>query len=367
MYKVLIVEPQEFSVNALLSLPVWKVKTACCDGFECIAVAKNGQEAIDLAEKNDFDLILTEINLPLRDGLQVLKQVRKSNHPPLVVFISDIVTFAYAREGFIYGVFDYLPKPVSSTDMEKLFERADEELKRLQKQSFTVSHPVNYHFSPDQIKRMLYDFDQRDENVINKFKNMTRSIYGMSDARIHNPDMLISKLYLALIEGIYERNPWIQYYVPQSFHEQIDYLELEKSEDFVAFYLRKFKFLFEKYCVLNPAFDDKTLAQIQLYVLSHPEEDLRLATISSKFYLNHTYLSNLYGRKSTLHYSQLITLVKMHRAECLINYTGEPIEDISLRLGYKDLRYFLKLFQDVIGKSVSEYIRNEGQYVNYSI
>lgn len=367
MYRVMIVEPQEFSVNALLSLPVWKVKTACCDEFECVAIAKNGQEAIDLAEKSDFDLILTEINLPLRDGLQVLKQVHKSNRAPLVVFISDIVTFAYAREGFIFGAFDYLPKPVSASDMKKLFERADEELKRLKKQSDPVSHPMAIHFFPEQVKRMLHDFDQRDANVINKFKNMTRSIYGMSETKAHNPDMLISKLYLALIEGIYERNPWIPLYIPRSFHEQIDYLELEKSEDYISFYVRKFTLLFEKYCALNPAFDDKTLTQIHLYVLSHPEEDLRLATISSKFYLNNTYLSNLYGRKSSLHYSRLITLIKMHRAECLINYTDEPIEDISLRLGYKDLRYFLKLFQEVIGKAATEYIRIESQYSNYSI
>lgn len=367
MYKVLVVEPQEFSLNALLNLPVWEKVTDDHDGFECVMTAKNGQEAIDFAQENHFDLILTELNLTLRDGLQVLKQVHISNQPPLVVFISDIVTFAYAREGFIYGAFDYLPKPVSQHDIEKLFQRAAEELERLKKQHLSINHSSNFRFAPEQISRVLDDFSRRNRRVLKNFQHMIRSLYDAPDKKSQNPDLLASKLYLSLVEGIYARNEWIQLYMPRSFHEQIDYLELEKPDDYIAFYQRKFTYLFDKYSELNPAFDDDTLAKIHLYILAHPEEDLKLTTISARFYLNHTYLSNLFSRKSSLRYSQLVAMVKMHRAEYLINYTDMPLEDIATLLGYKDFRYFLKLFKETIGRSASEYIRNEEHYSNYSI
>ena len=99
----------------------------------------------------------------------------------------------------------------------------------------------------------------------------------------------------------------------------------------------------------------------------HPEDDLSLTTIAGKFFMNHTYLSSLFSRKSDLRYSQLVTMVKMKRAEHLINYTTLSLEDIALQLGYKDFRYFLNIFKKTIGKSASEYIRNEYEYSNYSL
>lgn len=362
VYKVLIAEPQEFSLASLLNLPIWEKTSEDGEGFTCIATAKNGQEALSLAQNNRFDLILTEINLPLCDGLQLLKQVRISNQPPLVVFISDIVTFAYAREGFICGAFDYLAKPVSQHDMESLFKRAAEELERIRNQRLSILSPTAFRFQPEQINKVLDHFEHRDRQVLKTFQNMIRSLYQAPENKAKNPDLLVSKLYLSLVEGIYARNNWISFYVPRSFHEQIDYLEMTNPDDFIGFYQRKFSALFDKYCELNPELQDATLSKIHLYLLSHPEEDLKLLTIAGKFYLNHTYLSNLFSKKSPLRYSQLVSMVKMHRAEYLIDYSDLSLEDISQLLGYKDFRYFLKLFREIIGKPATSYIRKGNNY-----
>lgn len=367
MYRVLIVEPQEFSLHALLSLPVWDMEIEGKEGFSCTMTAKNGQEALELVQTNSFDLILTEINLTILDGLQLLKQIHRNNQPPLVVFISDIVTFAYAREGFIFGAFDYLPKPVSTHDIEELFRRAAEELEKLKKQQSRISYPPSYRFSPNQIHKLVGDFCHRNKNVLQNFQDILRSLYDAPTKLIQNPDLLASKLYLSIVDGIYAHNDWLALYIPQNFHEQIDYLELHTSDNYIAFYLRKFTYLFEQYCQLNPEFQDATIVKIHTYILSHPEEDLRLTTVANQFYLNHTYLSSLFSRKSQLKYSQLITMVKMKRAEYLINFTTAPLIDISYQLGYKDFHYFLKLFKETIGKSASDYIRYEGDYSNYSI
>ena len=367
MYKVLIVEPQEFSLNALLNLPVWNQEKDGHPGFVCTKTAANGEEALALIKENSFDLILTEINLTICDGLQLLKQIHKSNQPPLVVFISDIVTFAYAREGFIFGAFDYLPKPVSQHDIEQLFSRVAEELERLKKQHLSMNSANNFRFSQAQIAKVLDDFTHRNRNVLQTFQNMLHSLYESPEKKGQNPDLMASKLYQSLVEGVYAHNEWISLYIPRNFHEQIDYLELLNPSDYIALYQRKFTYLFDQYCTLYPEFEDATIEKIHLYLLAHPEEDLRLTTIANKFYLNHTYLSNLFSRKSKLRYSQLVTMVKMHRAECMINYTTLPLEDIASGLGYKDFRYFLKLFKETIGKAASDYIRDTEDYGDYSI
>lgn len=367
MYRVLIIEPQEFSVNALLRLPVWGEERNGKEWFVCRSIAANGREALDMIRENSFDLILTEINLAIVDGLQLLKQIHKSNQPPLIVFISDIVTFAYAREGFIYGAFDYLPKPVSKHDLEELFCRAANELEKMKNNPYGSSDFSNYCFAPDQINKIINNFCHHNEHVLQSFENILYSFYDTPKARTRNPDLMANKLYSSLIDEIYSRNDWLALYLPRDFHKQIDYLELDSSRDYISFYVRKFTYLFRQYCQLNPEFQDETLAKIHTYILHHPEDDLRLATVANMFYLNHTYLSNLYGRKSNLRYSKLVTLIKMKRAEYLITFTSVPLTEISDQLGYKDFHYFLKNYQNIIGKSPSEYIRGDMDHLNYSI
>lgn len=367
MYKVLIIEPQEFSLNALLHLPVWGEEKDGKEWFVCEMTVSNGQEALDLLQTNEFDLILTEINLAICDGLQLLKQIHKNNQPPLVVFISDIVTFSYARESFIYGAFDYLPKPVSRHDMEELFARAAEELERIRKQKYSAGNYHNYRFSSEQLNRIITNFCHHNKNVLPNFQSILSALYRSPQKYAQSPDLMANKLYSSLIDGIYARNEWLALYLPRDFHKQIDYLELDSSDDYISFYVRKFTCLFQEYCLLNPEFQDATITKIHSYILGHPEDDLKLTTVATKFYLNHTYLSNLYRQKSQLRYSQLVTLIKMKRAEYLINFTSVPLVEISYQLGYKDFHYFLNLFKKIIGKAATEYIRADSDYLNYSI
>ncbi len=367
MYKVLIVEPQEFSLAALLNLPVWKIESEEFDGFECVATAANGREALELIRNNAYDLILTEINLTLSDGLQLLKQVHINNQPPLVVFVSDIVTFSYAREGFIYGAFDYLPKPVSQQDMSNLFVRAAKELERMKKQQLSINAQPFVSFNTGHVNKLLAFFERRNPQALENMQMMIHSLYNSPNKDNKHPDIIANKLFLSVIEGVFARHEWMELYVPKNFHEQIDYLELSNPDDFADFYLRKFTYLFEKYVQLNPKFDDPMLAKINIYLLKHPEDDLKLTTIADLFYLNHTYLSNLFSKKSPMRFSQLVSLLKMHRAEYLINYTDLAFEDIATKLRYKDFHYFLRVFKDTMGKSVNEYIRNENSFDDYTI
>ncbi|MBB2182676.1 response regulator [Lachnospiraceae bacterium MD1] len=366
MYKVLIVEPQEFALKALLNLPIWGIGE---DGFVCTETATNGEEALTLLQTKEFDLVLTEINLSIFDGLQLLKQVYKDNEPPLIVFISDIVSFTYAREGFIYGAFDYLPKPLNRETMLALFQRATEKLEKQKKHLSIRSDASMEHrtfLAKGQIQALINRFTHKDETVPEMFRNMMMTIYH-SKTSSQPSDILANKLFVTITVGIFEKHDWLPLYLPQNFHKQFDYPVLHDSNDFIEYYMRKFTCLFQLFCQLNPDFQDETLIKIHQYILQHPEEDLKLTMIASKFYMNHSYLSNLFSKKSSIHYSQLVTIVKMKRAEYLLNYTVLPVIDIAYRLGYKDIHYFTQIYKKTIGKSPTEYNREAYYYSEYTI
>lgn len=365
MYHTLIVEPQEASLKTLLNLPVWDKEP---NGFVCSKIAANGKEALELINTEKFDLILTEINLSVCDGLQLLKQIHKEYQPPLVVFISDIISFSYAREGFIYGAFDYLPKPVDKEEIQALFKRASTELEKYaqraqQKKSISEYHP---YFTKEEVDKIINGVIHQTVSVLDEFHNVITALYH-APKHNHPPDMLVNKLYTYIIDGIYAHKDWLPLYLPLAFHKQPDYLILNTPEDYTAYYVRRLTYLYDFICQLNPIFHDETLTKVSLYVLYHPDEDLKLTSVANKFYLNHTYLSNLFSKKSNIRYSQLVTIIKLRRAEYLINYTDIPIIDIAYQLGYTDFHYFTRLFKKIIGKAPSDYVRNNCDHFNYLI
>lgn len=366
MYKTLIVEPQEFSLHSLQELPVWE---KACNGFVCTMTASNGEEALKLINTMDFDLILTEINLSICDGLQLLKQIHKDNRPPLVVFISDIVSFSYAREGFIYGAFDYLPKPVNKESMETLFDRASQELEKMKQAALPPKNAKlekSSFFTVQELSQLLTKFLQQNNTVLKDFQRMLQNLYRTAQtAQPH--DVIANRLYTTIVKNIYKRNSWLTLYLPQDFHKQIDYLVLHDSDDYIDYYLRKLTYLYHLFCLMRPRFQEETLMKVHLYLLENPEADLKLTSVAERFYMNHTYLSNLFSKKANVQYSQLVKLVKMKRAEYLLNYTEIPVADIAYRLGYKDIQHFSQLFKSVIGKLPSEFNRSEEDYFNYSI
>lgn len=76
--------------------------------------AKNGQEAIDMVEKGGIDLVLMDIKMPVKDGLEATKEI-KATHPDLPIVALTANAFDSDRQlAFEAGCDDFLSKPVSS-------------------------------------------------------------------------------------------------------------------------------------------------------------------------------------------------------------------------------------------------------------
>ena len=76
--------------------------------------AKNGQEAVEMVEKSDYDIILMDIKMPVMDGLEATKQI-KEKHPDLPVIALTANAFDSDRQLAIEaGCDEFLPKPISS-------------------------------------------------------------------------------------------------------------------------------------------------------------------------------------------------------------------------------------------------------------
>lgn len=86
-------------------------------GFRIAGEAKNGLEALELADQHHFDMALIDINMPIMDGLELCEKL-KDKHPHIeVVIITGHNEFEYARTAIRLGVEDYILKPFSKDEL----------------------------------------------------------------------------------------------------------------------------------------------------------------------------------------------------------------------------------------------------------
>ncbi|MDR0475403.1 MAG: response regulator [Treponema sp.] len=93
--------------------------------FGCIIAgeAANGKEAFDFFEKNQVDVILTDIKMPVMDGLELTRKVKAINKKVQIIILSHYDEFSYAQEAINLGAFRYLLKSeLTKTNLENVLK-----------------------------------------------------------------------------------------------------------------------------------------------------------------------------------------------------------------------------------------------------
>ncbi len=106
--------------------------------FKVVGEAGNGIEALEMIEELRPDVVITDIKMPYLDGMELIKEIRRSHPPVTIIIISGYDEFTYAQQAIRYDVSEYVLKPVTSEDICNLLERTakllDEDIIRMQDQ-----------------------------------------------------------------------------------------------------------------------------------------------------------------------------------------------------------------------------------------
>lgn len=87
-------------------------------GFEIVGLARNGRDALEAASEHRPDLILSDIRMPIMDGIMLLQQVRERDISCEFLLLTGYQEFEYARTAIRYGVKDYICKPINYVELE---------------------------------------------------------------------------------------------------------------------------------------------------------------------------------------------------------------------------------------------------------
>ena len=87
-------------------------------GTHCnVAVAANGEEALQAMEQRRFDLVLLDLRMPGMDGMEVLKAIKQTWPDTEVVIITGYPNVESAKEAVRLGAYGYLAKPVGPAEV----------------------------------------------------------------------------------------------------------------------------------------------------------------------------------------------------------------------------------------------------------
>lgn len=106
-----------------------------------VVLCVNGQEAIDVFDKNKFDICLLDIMMPLKDGFAVAKKIRQQSDVIPILFISTKALIEDKMEGYNKGADDYIVKPFN---MKELLLKLNVFLRRTKKMFSEIKQEYNF-------------------------------------------------------------------------------------------------------------------------------------------------------------------------------------------------------------------------------
>ena len=125
MLKVLVVEDEEMIRTGIVLAVDWAA-------LDCVVVgeASNGAQALEAVERYDPSLIITDLKMPVMDGLEMLRQLRERGNNAFVIILTAYDSFSYAQTALRLGAVDFLLKPFHDGELEQAVTRLKQRMDR---------------------------------------------------------------------------------------------------------------------------------------------------------------------------------------------------------------------------------------------
>ena len=178
--RILLVDDEQ-PIQTLLSYPLEK------EGFEVVGAA-DGQEALDRAREQTFDLIVLDLMLPKVDGFEVCRQIRASSNVPIIMLTAKAEEIDTVL-GLELGADDYITKPFSMREFTSRVKAVLRRFERTIKETDPGERPLERH-------GLMIDFAKRSVEVRGEPVKLTYVEFEILAALARSPGRVFSRTQL---------------------------------------------------------------------------------------------------------------------------------------------------------------------------
>lgn len=340
MFTIMIVDDREIFRRKFKRYPAFHETGE----FEIRYEAQNGKEALDILRREHVDILITDIRMPVMDGLELLKIVKEESLCPCVILHSEYSDFSYAKQGIVLGAFDYLLKPVDNEMLAEL-------LKRCAGYIDSLTHYAGFGYNAMRILPKLVL--KNDSYALEVAGQMVESAVGRNQ---ENQARLCSELQNILDEirkTVSDERGYMQKYISfdRLFSLNRTACTLQPQQTFVNS-IRTIMTQLNKFSVNTS--NDLILAVCST-IVRNIEDNLTLQSVAEMHFVNKAYLSHLFKQELGISFVDYLVTVKVERAKLLLMDGSVKVYEISSRLGYNDTEYFSRVFKQLTGVTPSEF------------
>ena len=196
MYKAMLVDDESLITEGLKNIIDWeKLNITVLD------TAQNGKQALDKFRKNPVDIVITDINMHLVNGIDLLSQIKDINENTKFIILSGYEEFNYAKAAISIGVEAYILKPIDEDELTKVLKEIVSKLDEAKS-----SKKIN--LKKDTIFKGILNNIATKQDLINskeKIKiNMDNSLYVTSILLIKEGFTTINFKYIEKTEVLYD-------------------------------------------------------------------------------------------------------------------------------------------------------------------
>ena len=197
MYRIIIADDEPLIIRGLKKMMEWgKMDT------EVVGEAEDGEQLLNLLDTLEPDIIISDISMPEKTGLDVLKEINKRKLKTKVIFLSGFQEFSYAKEAVTYGAVDYLLKPVSVEELENAINRAKDQIVQEQPEAVwkieqqnveNVFKEINNFVHPEKVIILFDEIDAvaLDRTNTNDLREMGRATSAMLKGMDYMDDRVV--------------------------------------------------------------------------------------------------------------------------------------------------------------------------------
>lgn len=367
MYTVLIVDDETPSRNILNLIAHWEEA-----GFQVIGEAENGKQALDFYKKRRPDVIITDIQMPIMDGIELIEKITEVCPEQLFIILSCHESFAYAQKAISLGVSDYLVKDMLTE--EQIHKSLKHAIERKQKKQEDIS----------QIKILSQEYEDDFKDLGDTFPDIIRVVNRRLDSLnsalmmkdTHTVRKEIQLLYQQRLEGI-ARYKYLNYLNSRLFAwildeciknnidkslvfsgEEIPYDLLQTVENPTDAGSRFCRWI-EKVIGLEA---DKhnyrsRIREIIEYIQNNYSKDISLQSIADEFHVHKVYLARTFKEDTGTTITDYVNHLRIEKAKLLLSISDYQVNDIAYMTGFNNMQNFYSIFKKYSDKSPLEYRR----------
>lgn len=407
MINMLIVDDDTFECTCIKSCIDWELI-----GVQIVGEAVNGSQGLNKVIELNPDIVLTDVKMPVMDGIEMSKKIRNIAPDVKIIFLSSYDDFEYAKQAINLKASAYITKPFNEVELLKIVKIAADEIteKALEKK---INNNLNNNYK--------ISLSLARQTIVHQILTGTRvdieEVENMGLGWMYNSSHLCLLLSMFekekehLTEGINQLNQKLNQKLNRiynrsisvcvnagvlitlvSFNNEINDELIQPLKDLLIGVLRgreckdvRVEAVYENGHNINPA--DQYLKIIQnsanfnspIQVTTGVEEkkskknlvtkiediinsqyhtSITIESIARILHFTPNYIGSIFKAEKKISISRYLMNVRLQKAEELLKDEMLSLNDIATQCGYENITYFYTIFKKERGITPSEY-RNQ--------